>query len=63
MRTQLVHLSIDTDPGVAQEAAEKLGFAKDPIEALIELEEELGCSIAQAVKRYRDMVSRTVDTH
>ena len=59
------HLSIDSDPAIAQEMNEKLGHARDPLDLLIELEEELGCSIVEAVKRYRDAVreSRTLDAH
>jgi len=58
-------VSIDSNPAVAQEMAEKLGHARDPLDILIELEEELGCSIVQAVKRYRDIVreQRTFDGH
>lgn len=35
------------------------------MDILIELEEELGCSIVQAVKRYRDQIrrERTFDAH
>lgn len=59
------HLSIDTNPAIAQEAQEKLGNARDPLDILIELEEEMGCSIVQAVTRYRDFVreSRTVNVN
>ena len=64
-RFPIMHLSIDSNPAVAQEMAEKLGHARDPLDILIELEEELGCSIVQAVKRYRDSVreQRTFDAH
>lgn len=35
------------------------------MDILIELEEELGCSIVQAVKRYRDQIrrERAFDAH
>lgn len=57
--------SIDSDPGVADEVASRAGRNRDPLELLIELEEEMGCSIVEAVKRYRDIVreKRTVDAH
>ncbi len=65
MRQQIVHLSIDTDPGIAEEVGNRLGHGRDPLDLLIELEEEMGCSIVEAVKRYRDMVrsSRTFEAH
>lgn len=58
----ITHLSIDTNPAAAREMNEKLGRAKDPLDILIELEEEMGCSIVEAVRRYRNSVreSRTV---
>lgn len=58
-------VSIDTDPGVAEEVGARQGRNRDPLELLIELEEELGYSIVEAVKRYRDLVreQRTVNAH
>lgn len=58
-------VSIDTDPGVAEEVSARQSRNRDPLELLIELEEELGCSIVEAVKRYRDIVreERTVNAH
>lgn len=61
----VVNLSIDTEPGIAEEVGARQGRNRDPLEILIELEEELGCSIVEAVKRYRDIVrsQRTFDAH
>lgn len=65
MRSPIIHLSIDTEPGIAEEVASRQSRNRDPLELLIELEEELGCSIVEAVKRYRNQVraQRTVDAH
>ena len=60
------HLSLSTTPGIEREVeGQPHPSTRDPMDILIELEEELGCSIVQAVKRYRDQVrrERTFDAH
>lgn len=60
-----IFVSMDQCPMVRAEAEAAMGFGADPIEMLIELEEEMGCSIVEAVRRYRNMVraQRTVDSN
>ena len=46
-----LELSYDQNPLLLDEATQQ---PLSPLDALIELEEELGCSIVEALRRYRD---------
>lgn len=58
-----IFVSMDQCAMVKAEAEAAMGFSADPLDILIDLEEEMGCSIVEAVRRYRNMVraQRTVD--
>ena len=58
-------MSLERNPRARLEAERVPSDSGDPLEQLIALEEELGCSIVQAVHRYRQLMreQRTVDAH